>query len=296
MCCSATDCPNPVLSICAPHLRSPSALFKYEILKGMPFTLSHAAAVLPLRRTRLDMSALVIGSFAPDFPYFMFFAPYGFIGHTPPGIFVFDLPLSLIVLWLFHAYIKWPLLMFLPQAVRRRLQPIENRYSFWPPARLALIVISIVIGTVTHILWDSFTHTFYWPYRHWSFLSQRVHIPLAGDFEMYKVLQYASTVFGIAVLVVWAWFWYRAAKPADSALAKPYAPSQIRVITLVVPAVALCGGILRAYLDLGAPTLNIRSIMYFCVKLGITATTLSALGLLICGALFKRRIAAAEQV
>ena len=106
---------------------------------------------------------------------------------------------------------------------------------------------------------------------------------------MYKVLQYASTVFGIAVLVVWAWFWYRATKPADSAPAKPYTPQQIRVITLVVPAVALCGGILRAYLVLGAPKLNIRSLMYFSVMLGISATTLSALGLLICSAVFRKR-------
>lgn len=284
--------PNP----CASCQRLQLVLLKYEILKAVPFTLSHAAAAVPFRSTRLEMSALVIGSFAPDFPYFMFIAPNGFIGHTPPGIFIFDLPLSLIVLWLFHAYIKWPLLMFLPESVRRRLKPGEKRYSFWPPARFALIVISIVIGTVTHILWDSFTHTFYWPYHHWSFLRQTVHVPIAGPLGIYRVLQYGSTVFGIVVLVVWAWFWYRAAKPADSAVAKPYTLPQIRVITLVVPAVALCGGILRAYTDLGVPEMNIRSLMYFGVRLGITATTLSALGLLICGAVFKKRIAAEEPI
>jgi hypothetical protein len=262
----------------------------------MPFTLSHAAAALPFRRTRLDMSALVIGSFAPDFPYFMFIAPYGFIGHTLPGIFVFDLPLSLIVYWLFHAYVKQPLMMFLPSGIRRRLQSGKSSYSFWPPARLALIVISILIGSATHILWDSFTHTFYWPYRHWSFLRQTVQVPLVGELGMDRVLQYASTVFGIVVLAVWAWFWYRSAKPAKPPIEVPYSPPQIRVIKLVVPAVALCGGILRAYIDLGAPELDLRSLMYFGVRLGITATTLSAIGWLICGALFKRRIAAAEQV
>ena len=35
----------------------------------MPFTLSHAAAALPFRRTRLVMSALVFGCFAPDLEY-----------------------------------------------------------------------------------------------------------------------------------------------------------------------------------------------------------------------------------
>jgi hypothetical protein len=242
------------------------------------------------------MSALVIGSFAPDFPYYMFITPYGFIGHTPPGILVFDLPLSLIVFWLFHAYVKQPLIMFLPSGVRRRLRPRKTGYSLWPPARLAMIAISIVIGSVTHILWDSFTHTFFWPYQHWSFLRQTVHVPVAGDLGMYRVLQYGSSAFGIAVLVVWAWFWYRAAKPANSTLAKPYTPPQIRVITLLVPAVALFGGILRADLVLGAPEIDIRSLMYFAIESGISATTLLALGLLICGALFKRRVAATEQV
>ena len=86
----------------------------------MPFTLSHAAAALPFRKTRLEMSALVTGCFAPDFSYFMFVIPHGLIGHTLSGTFVFDLPLSLIVLWLFHAYMKQPLSMLLPTGIRRR--------------------------------------------------------------------------------------------------------------------------------------------------------------------------------
>ncbi len=35
----------------------------------MPFTPSHAAAVLPFLRTPLPASALVIGSIAPDLPF-----------------------------------------------------------------------------------------------------------------------------------------------------------------------------------------------------------------------------------
>ncbi|MEI5672079.1 MULTISPECIES: DUF4184 family protein [unclassified Nocardioides] len=37
----------------------------------MPFTLVHPAAVLPLVRTPLVPSALVLGSVAPDLPYFV---------------------------------------------------------------------------------------------------------------------------------------------------------------------------------------------------------------------------------
>ena len=39
----------------------------------MPFTVSHVAAVLPVvgRSERLPAAALVIGSMAPDYPWFL---------------------------------------------------------------------------------------------------------------------------------------------------------------------------------------------------------------------------------
>ena len=41
----------------------------------MPFTPSHAAAVLPFLRTPLPASALVVGSITPDLPFYL---PVGF--------------------------------------------------------------------------------------------------------------------------------------------------------------------------------------------------------------------------
>ncbi|MGA2338831.1 MAG: DUF4184 family protein [Terracidiphilus sp.] len=262
----------------------------------MAFTLSHAAAALPFRRTRLEMSAVVTGCFAPDFAYFFFLTPHGLFAHSLRGVFLVDLPLSLVALWLFHAYIKQPLSMLLPKGFRARLKPRENGFSFWPPARLALIVISILIGAGTHILWDSFTHPFYWPYRHWSFLSKVLHLPIEGDIPMYKALQFGSSVFGIVVLAVWVWLWYRATKPVELPIAEPYTRAQIRVITVLAPAVAICGGMLRAYEDAGPPGLEFRSLVHFGLETGITATMFFGVGLLICGAVFRRRIEVTEQV
>lgn len=262
----------------------------------MPFTLSHAAAAWPFRKTRLEMPALLTGCFAPDLAYFMFIRSRAVIGHTLLGVFIFDLPVSLAVLWLFYAYVRQPLLMLLSKRIRMRLKPGGGNFSFWPPARLALIVLSILIGTATHILWDSFTHTFYWPYRHWSFLSDVLYLPVAGHMEMFKVLQYASTLFGLVFVAVWVFFWYRATEPVQLPVAKPFTPAQIRVITIVAPAAALIGGVIRAFVDQGVPEIAIRPIMYFAVEWGITATTLLWLGLLICGVVFRTRIAATQRI
>ncbi len=64
----------------------------------MPFTLAHPAAAAPLRRFGLVLSALVVGSMAPDFPYFLPGLPQDKFGHTLAGVFWFCVPAGLAVL------------------------------------------------------------------------------------------------------------------------------------------------------------------------------------------------------
>ena len=112
------------------HLYRLTRLLAHEpfIILIMPFTLSHAAAALPFRRTRLIMSAVVVGCLAPDFEYFIPFAHHGGYGHTLAGAFEFDLPLGLAVLWLFHRYAKEPLAACLPEGARERIASQPLRY------------------------------------------------------------------------------------------------------------------------------------------------------------------------
>jgi hypothetical protein len=242
------------------------------------------------------MSALLVGCFAPDFAYFFFLSPHGLAAHSLHGMFLYDLPLSLVALWLFHAFVKQPFTMLLPKGFRARLKPRAKPFSFWPPPRLALIVVSILVGEATHLLWDSFTHPFYWPYRHLSFLRLRVHFPVEGNVQMYRLLQDGSTLFGLAVVAVWIWMWYRATEPHELPAAKPYTRAQIYVITIVVPVLALVGGVLKSHWDVGVPVMQFRSLLHFAVIAGIAATTFLMIGLLICGAVFFRRAAVEERI
>ncbi|KFN01337.1 hypothetical protein DJ93_1011 [Bacillus clarus] len=62
----------------------------------MPFTFAHPAAVIPFCKKQspyISVTALVLGSMAPDFEYFLHFRPYGSIGYTRLGFFYFNLPL-----------------------------------------------------------------------------------------------------------------------------------------------------------------------------------------------------------
>lgn len=183
----------------------------------VPFTLSHAAAALPFRRTRLVMSALVMGCFVPDAEYFIPFTRHdtGY-GHTLEGVFALDLPLALVMLWLFHHFAKEPLAACLPDGARERLHLGPRALSINSFSRFALIATSILVGVVTHIGWDSFTHPDYWLYHHWHFLHRSVVLPLFGSRRWCDILQYLSSVAGLLIIIVWSFHWYRTTTPVHS--------------------------------------------------------------------------------
>src|SRR4051812_45256762 len=112
----------------------------------MPFTLAHPAAVIPLARKRLVLSALVAGSKAPDFGKIFTLSPKNGFGHTWAGIFWFCIPTGLLALVLYHGLLKRPLLSLLPLSHQQRLFPWLDRFSFRPAGQFLWIVLSMVIG------------------------------------------------------------------------------------------------------------------------------------------------------
>lgn len=175
----------------------------------MPFTLSHAAAAIPFRRTRLVPSAIVAGCFAPDFEHFLRLRDAGTFAHSLPGVFIFDLPIAFVFLWFFHRYVKEPLWSALPASARCRIDLGPRSFSIRTPAYFLLLVVSILLGIATHILWDSFTHTNYWPYTHFPLLHRTFNVPILGARPLWAILQSASSVLGLVIIFVW---WHFAAR------------------------------------------------------------------------------------
>jgi len=217
-----------------------------DTLWPVPFTLAHAAAALPFKRFHLVTSALVIGTFAPDFEYFLRLAPDRGFGHTVIGALVFTLPVALVVFWLFHSYLKRPFVGLLPEDLQGRLQFLSGDPSF-RNTEFLLIIGSILIGITTNIVWDSFTHVNMWPYRHISLLREDVRLPIVGMIPVYKVLQHGSTVAGCAIVAIWIAIWH--GRTTASSVANGLVPSTARRvgILLILGITATAGAFIRAW-------------------------------------------------
>jgi hypothetical protein len=187
----------------------------------MPFTLSHAAAVLPVRRYGI-LSALVVGSFVPDILYFIPRAAThlptgsGGYGHTLPGLFFFCLPLGLAALFIFHTLLKRPLISLFPAAHQQKLTPIGNAFTFFPVSQFVKIIGSILLGAASHLTWDAFTHHNGWMVEQFDFLRVRVAVTSHLQMGLYDLLQYGSSVLGLMVLAFYYFRWLRETPPVES--------------------------------------------------------------------------------
>jgi len=209
---------------------------------------------------------------APDIEYFLRLAPGQPYGHTPPGIFLVSLPLGLVTLWLFHNFVKAPFVELLPRELECRLVPYMRKFHFGGASRFALIVASMLIGIVTHIAWDSFTHKNSPLVHNWPPLRYPVSLGPLGAWPLYKLLQYGSSVVGLAILAIAVVAWYKQAEPCDIEPDCSHHGWPMRRILalLAISAVALVAGFAYAMWPAGMPATR-PSVSLFVVPLVITA-------------------------
>ena len=157
----------------------------------MPFTLSHPAIVLPFRKY-FSVTGLVFGSMSPDFEYFIRMQIKNEIGHTIVGILVFCLPMSILFSFIFHYGIKVSLIQNCPLFLKRRWQGFEDfDWGIYFKKNWLNVVISIMIGSFSHIFWDSFTHYDGVIVYHFPILQIEIY-----KIEIYRILQHSSSFLG----------------------------------------------------------------------------------------------------
>jgi hypothetical protein len=177
--------------------------------RRVPFTISHAVAALPFRRSVLPVAAVAVGSMAPDAVLFVpALPPYGF-AHSWVGVVTVDLAVSLVVLaaWWFLVRPAWT--PVLPARYRTQL-PDWDRPERVPPSRIPLVVVACVLGSVTHVVWDAFSHPDGWVVLHVSALRAVV-----GGHPVSSLVQDGSSVGGLLLLVVLLLRWARHAASAS---------------------------------------------------------------------------------
>jgi hypothetical protein len=163
-------------------------------------------------RRWLSFSALVVGAMVPDILNFVQTPLERNFGHTVPGLFLFCLPAGITVLWLYHALLKEPLLGLLPESHRARLQPYIRPFYFFPAKRFLFILASLLVGAVTHIAWDSFTHRYGFFVQNFSVFEQVLFSLPGMKMPLFRLLQILGHG-GFLVLIVMYWRWYKKAQP-----------------------------------------------------------------------------------
>ncbi|SOD15331.1 DUF4184 family protein [Pedobacter xixiisoli] len=169
----------------------------------MPFTFSHPAIVLPLTyfpKKWYSLTGLVIGSLTPDFEYFLRMRIKSNYSHTVEGLFWFDLPLGLLLAFVFHNVVRNSLLNNLPTILKARFTTFKQvDWNEYCRRNWLVVIISILIGAASHMLWDGFTHDHGYFVQKISTLQNSIHL-LGIEIPILKILQHLSTLIGGLVI------------------------------------------------------------------------------------------------
>lgn len=164
----------------------------------MPFTAAHPAIILPLLKKRFfSVSGLIMGSMVPDFEFFLRMEAHGPFGHSIFGMFWLNIPLALGFITLYHNVVRNVMIQNLPIYFEKRFhQFVDFHWNTYLKANFLKVVISVLVGNLSHLLWDAFTHF------DGFFVAQ---IPFLNtdywQLPLFLILQYAFSLIG--AMAIW---------------------------------------------------------------------------------------------
>ena len=178
----------------------------------MPFTISHAAVMLPftrlLARWRL-LSAAVIGAMVPDFGLFFPWHMERAETHSSVGLFTFCLPVGLATYWVFQLVIKTPVVELLPEGAYARWLPFSSPADLGSIRQWLLAASGVFAGAVTHLVWDGFTHEGARGVHMIPMLDDPIDIGGGHYMVGVRLLQDGSSLAGLAAVLVLVWYGLR---------------------------------------------------------------------------------------
>src|SRR5262249_48732022 len=103
---------------------------------------------------------------------------------------------------------KLPLISLAPEAHQQRLVSLAKPFRWGGALRFMLIVASLLLGSISHLAWDAFTHERGLVVR--NVPDMRVPLEEFGTQRpLYTLLQHGSSLLGLALLAFWYWRWLK---------------------------------------------------------------------------------------
>jgi hypothetical protein len=178
----------------------------------------------------------------PDLPLFLRGGPSYSTLHSPLTAVPAGIPLGLACLLAFE-WSKGPLVALLPAPLQSKVA--ARARAEWPRdlAGWSAVIAGLALGILTHVVWDAFTHDHRWGVRLVPLLARTaLHVgslPLPG----YRLMQYVSSVVGLAIVARASWRWLDSLPPSTAA-PEFSVPGAVRaavaaVLLVVAPAVCL---------------------------------------------------------
>jgi hypothetical protein len=165
----------------------------------MPFTFAHPAIVVHLSKSklRLSLTGLIAGSIVPDFEFFFRMKVDENIGHHPIGFVLFDLPMALLLCYAYHNIVRNQFVNHLPNWYKCRFIGFINfNWNQYVKENVIRVLVSLIIGIASHLLWDACTHHDGFFVLLYPILSNT--LVLAGlGIPVYSILQVLSSILGL---------------------------------------------------------------------------------------------------
>lgn len=216
----------------------------------------------------------------PDFWYFVRVTGQDRDAHSFPGVLLVTFPLAVVVLFIFHALLKWPAISLMPVRVQEKIVRPAREFRWLPATRFALIVLSVALGIATHLVWDSFTHVDGAVVLAFPILRQPLFYVGRTALPAFKIAQHLSTVAGGALILVLAIRWYRRAESSRVRI-RPLVRDSYKLSLLAsATMLALVIGATRAYSFAAIPT-DLPGLQRFTGTFAVTSITAFAILLLV---------------
>ena len=171
----------------------------------MPFTLSHAVLAPPLAKLsgqRLPIAALAIGCMLPDL-HRLFTLRQDPTPHLWSALLYPNLLLGLVFCALWYLLYRPALYRFVGVHHPLNLNTIKSVLGF-----VGCMILALLIGNATHLIWDGLTHHDFRSFAFQDFLAQSVQLG-TDIYPMHRVLQIGSSILALPFLLWMSLHYYK---------------------------------------------------------------------------------------